>query len=141
MANPFRSLGKPSPAKIRKSWNEAEVVAIAQELLTEHAAARAKAIAEANVVCGGCAGTGKANSILMPGETVPCVPCNGTGQPNEQTASMPALGPDDRERMWKIEQLLKGPHRLAVVQVIKAAMPDLYPSDSQVDLKPAHAEA
>lgn len=129
MSREFRSLGnRPNPAKFRKAWSEADVVQIARDLMREHTEARNKAIAEANVVCGGCQGSGRAASVLMPGETVPCVPCEGTGKPNEQTASMPALGPDDKERMWKIEQLLKGPHRIAVVRVIKEAMPDLYPS-------------
>lgn len=122
----FRSFGSSPRSVNPRNWNEAEVVAIAQALMLEHAEARQKAITEANLVCGECAGTGVTKSVLMPGEVVPCIPCTGTGQPNEHAASMPALTHDDHTRMWKIGQLLKGRHRVAVLQVIKEAMPELY---------------
>ena len=142
MSNPFRSLGTPKVMKLRypKQWSEEETVGIAKVLLTEHVNRRIEATKAANLVCGLCEGTGRTESTLMPGERVPCHACEGSGQPNEASIAVPELTREDNETLWKIGQLLKGPHRLAVLQVVKEVYPELYPVDSQVELKP-HAEA
>ena len=124
-----------------RTWNEAEIVALAKQLLAEHTARRIEATKAANLVCGLCEGTGKTASTLMPGELVTCFACQGTAQPNQHSIACPEFTHEDNERLWKIQQLLKGPHKLAVLAVVKEAYPDLYPStDSQVELK-THAEA
>ena len=130
MGNPFRSFGSPKAAKVKpRHWSEAEVVATAKQLLTEHIERRIEATKAANLVCGLCEGTGKEASTLMPGERVPCHACEGTGQPNEHSIACPEFTAEDNERLWKIGQLLKGPHRLAVLQVVKEVYPELYPSE------------
>lgn len=133
-ARDFRSLGKPKLA--RKVWSEAEIVAIARQLLNEHAASREAATKAANLVCGVCKGACFVPSTLMPGETLACYACEGTGKPNDKAVNLPALGPEDHERIWKIGQLLKGPHRFAVLQVIKEAMPDMYSSAEVMGTSP-----
>lgn len=139
MSHLFRSYGAKPSAKPR-SWSEAEVVTLAKQLLAEHTARRIEATKAANLVCGQCEGTGKTASTLMPGELVTCFACQGTAQPNEHSIACPEFTHEDNERLWKIQQLLKGPHKLAVLQVVKETYPDLYPStSSQVELIP-HAE-
>ena len=142
MSNPFRSFGTPKDAKVTpRQWSEAQVVDVAKQLLAEHIERRIEATKAANLVCGLCEGTGKEASTLMPGERVKCHACEGTGQPNEHSIAVPELTHEDSERLWKIGQLLKGPHRVAVLQVVKEVYPEMYPAtDSQVELKP-HAEA
>ena len=142
MGSPFRSFGPKSTAKVKpRHWSEAEVVTLAKVLLTEHVERRIEATKSANLVCGNCDGTGKEASTLMPGELVTCHACEGTGKPNEHSIACPEFTHEDNERLWKISQLLQGPHRVAVLQVVKEVYPEIYPATySQVELKP-HAEA
>ena len=142
MGSPFRSFGaKPTPQRALRHWSEAEVVTLAKVLLTEHVERRIEATKAANLVCGLCQGSGTQESTLMPGERVRCHACEGSGKPNEHSIACPEFTAEDNERLWKIGQLLKGPHRLAVLQVVKEVYPEIYPAtDSQVELKP-HAEA
>lgn len=129
MSHPFRSLAN-TRARVNgvvKQWSEAEHVHIARELLTEHAAAREAAMRAANQVCATCIGAGTVASQLAPGLSVTCWACDGTGQPNDKMAiAVPQLGPEDNERLWKIGRLLEGPHRVAVLAVVREFFPDLY---------------
>lgn len=130
MSNPFRSLATPKAAKVTpRQWSEAQVVDVAKQLLAEHVERRIEATKAANLVCGLCEGTGRTESTLMPGERVPCHACEGSGQPNEASIAVPEFTPADTECLWKIGQLLKGPHRLAVLRVVKEVYPELYPQE------------
>ena len=125
MGSPFRSFPS-SPAKV--AFNEAQIVQIARVLLDEHVAAREAATRQLNAVCGNCTGSGTMPSTLMPGEFVTCFACAGTGQPNDKVQACPEMTPQDNERIWKIGQLLNGPHRVAILALIKERYPDLYSS-------------
>lgn len=108
--------------------SEAEIVAIARQLLEEHAASREAATQAHNVVCGNCQGSGTAYSEIAQQDTR-CWACQGTGQPNDKIQSLPALEQADHERLYKIQRLLMGPHRAAVLQLLRDYMPDLYRQD------------
>ena len=136
MSRLFRSYATKA-VKAGPRWTEADIVTLARQLIAEHQARRIEATKAANRVCGTCEGTGKTASTLMSGELVPCHHCEGSGQPNEHSIAVPELTHEDNERMWKISQLLKGPHRVAVLQVVKEAYPDLYPTEPE----PIHVEA
>lgn len=124
MGSPFKSLGAKTPKRV--SFNEAETVAIAKQLLEEHATAREAATQQLNAVCGNCQGAGNVASTLMPGQTTPCWACDGTGKPNDKVQSLPELSEEDNLRIWKIGQLLKGPHRAAIVALIREQFPTMY---------------
>lgn len=129
MSHPFRSLANTRARVdgVVKQWTEAEHVHIARELLTEHAAAREAAMRAANQVCATCTGAGVVASTVMAGHTVTCFACEGTGKPGEKAAiAIPAMTPQDDERIWKIGRLLEGPHRVAVLAVVREFFPDLY---------------
>lgn len=125
MSQPFRSFGARTLGT-PKNWSEAEVVTVARQLLAEHAQSREEATKAANLVCGNCEGSGNAPSTLMPGEFVTCFACEGTGKPNEKMLALPALSPQDNERIWKIGRLLKGKHGAAVLAVVKEHFPEMY---------------
>lgn len=122
--NAFRTF-KPLPT-------EAEIVAIARQLLEEHAASREAATAAFNLTCGACQGSGRAHSEIAGGVTT-CWACGGDGKPNDRIKSLPALETADHERLYKIGQLLKGPHRVAVLKLIREYMPDLFRSEGSVN--------
>ena len=107
---------------------EADIVAIARDLLEEHAASREAATEANNLVCGNCQGDGNAFSEIA-GEMTRCWACEGTGQPNDKVQSLPALSPVDHERLYKLGRLLAGPHRVAVLGVIREYVPDLFKSE------------
>jgi hypothetical protein len=115
----------------QRDWTAQEVVAIARQLLEEHAAAREAATKAANLVCGNCQGSGRMPSTLMPGETLMCFACTGSGKPNEAVQALPDLTEEDRLRMWKIGQLLKGKHRVAVLAVVREYFPEMYRADTE----------
>lgn len=123
MTQPFRSFRtSPKPRK----WDEADTVAIARQLLAEHAKSREEATKAANLVCGNCEGSGNAPSTLMPGQFVQCFACEGTGKPNDKMQALPPLSAEDNERIWKIGRLLKGPHGGAVLAVVREHFPEMY---------------
>ncbi len=123
----FRAIRNKVIAK-PKAWTEADIVATARQLLEEHAQRREEATALANLVCGNCEGSGSMPSTLMPGESLTCFACAGTGKPNDKIQAIPELLPEDHERMWKIEQLLVNypAYRVAVLGVIKEFFPTMY---------------
>lgn len=127
-ARTFRSI-KSTPVKV--SFSEEQVLAIARTLMEEHAAAREAATRQANMVCGNCKGAGNVASTLMPGQSLTCFACEGTGKPNDKVQSLPELTADDNERIWKIGQLLKGPHRVAVAAMIREYFTQMYDDGSE----------
>lgn len=116
----------------KRQPTEADIVAIARELLEEHAASREAATKAHNLTCGACQGSGQAHSEIAGGQTT-CWACGGDGKPNDRIASLPALAPIDHERLYKLGQLLRSPHRVAVLQVIREYMPDLFRSEGAVN--------
>lgn len=133
MSNPFRQLGpaKRSPLKVNghaKNWTEAEVIAITRRLMQEFVEARQAAIDAENVVCGNCKGSGQVPSTLMPGETLNCFACEGSGKPNDKVQSVPALTAEDNERLWKLGRLLRGPYGASLIPIVREFAPDLYPT-------------
>lgn len=122
---PFASFKPKPPAP-----TESDVVAAARQLLEEHAASREAATKAANMVCGACQGSGQAHSEIAGGVMI-CWACGGNGQPNDRITSLPALDSHDRERLYKLQWLLCGPHRSVVLKVIQEFMPDLYKTEGQ----------
>lgn len=116
----------------QKQPTEAEIVAIARQLLEEHAASREAATKALNLTCGACQGSGQAHSDIAGGVTT-CWACGGNGKPNDRISSLPALEPVDDERIYKLGRLLAGPHRVAVLKVIREYMPDLFKSEGAVN--------
>jgi hypothetical protein len=123
-AREFKSLQRPP--------TEGEIVAIARQLLEEHAASRKAATDANNLVCGNCQGSGNAFSDIAQ-QITRCWACEGTGQPNDKITSLPALEHADHERIWKLGQLLQGPHRVAVLAIVREFMPDLFKSEGAVN--------
>jgi 1,4-dihydroxy-2-naphthoyl-CoA synthase len=110
MGSIFRSMGVKTAVKSAKvSFREA-------------------ATKQLNQVCGNCSGAGNVGSTLMPGESVKCFACDGTGKPNDKVQSLPELNDEDKLRIWKLQQLLeKYPKsRLAIVSLIREQFPDMY---------------
>ena len=125
----FRSF--PS-TPVKAEFGEARIVGIARQLLDEHVAAREAATLAINQVCGNCKGSGRTEAtIIVSSEgpfTVPCYACEGTGKPNDKVQACPDMTPQDNERIWKIGQLLKGKHRVAILALIKERYPEMYSS-------------
>lgn len=117
---PFKSFAKLP--------TEAEIVAIARQLLEEHAASREAATKAHNLTCGACQGSGQAHSEIAGGVTT-CWACGGDGKPNDRIQALPALETADHDRIYKLGRLLAGPHRVAVLQLIREYMPDLFKSE------------
>ena len=111
---------------------EAQIVALATQLLEDHAASREAATKAANLVCGACQG-GKTCHSEIAGGVVECWACGGTGAANDKITSLPALAAPDHERLYQLMQLLKGPHGTAVLAVVREYMPDLFRADGAVN--------
>ena len=123
--SPFRSMGARRPVSVGVSGSR--VIEVARELLAEHAASREAATKAENLVCGNCAGAGQVKSTLAD-LFVSCFACEGTGKPNDKIQALPDLTHEDRERLWKLRQLLlKYPkQRSEVLGLIRASFPDMY---------------
>lgn len=122
----FRSF-KTTPTLVRSSFSEEQVLTVARQLLEEHAASREAATKQLNAVCGNCQGSGTVASTIAAGHSTQCWACEGTGKPNDQAPTIiPEFTDEDNLRIWKIGQLLKGKHRLAVVALVREYFPDMY---------------
>lgn len=82
---------------------EAEIVAIARQLLEAHAASREAATQACNLQ-------------------------GAHGTPPDRMTSLPALEPVDHARLDQLGQLLQGAHGTAVLAVIREYMPDVFRS-------------